>query len=132
MSYNFIKELQAKILVAEHDSAQSYASSGTRTVIWQTPSINTCSTYSAGVFTATVAGRFVITANLYKSSGSNIYLLVAKNGNTLTTCRQYAPAYNPTVSFLIQLAIGDTFSIQIYPLGTTSGYTGRLSVAVIP
>lgn len=121
--------MRPRYLQAQQTTGQSITSGADRLLQWDSPSVNTAGfTESSDVFTATVAGLYLVSFFHYNSYASvgNVILDVYKNGATysqLRTLKYTIPSYAVGLQFWIELAVGDTIAFYINQAGTGTSST---------
>ena len=110
-------------------SSQTLNSNNFTTIAYDTPGTNTgpAWSYSGGIWTCLIAGKYDIDAIIYASSNVAVELYINKNGTrryggSAVICIS-APYVHRTISF----AIGDTMYVESYAAGT--GPTLDVSIA---
>lgn len=101
-------------------SSQTLNTSDYKTILYDTPGVNTgpAWSYSSGTWTCLIAGVYDIDAIIYAASSVVVELYVNKNGTrryggSAVICSS-APSVRKTISF----GSGDTFYIEAYAAGT--------------
>ena len=121
--------MKPRYLQAQQTTGQSITSGADRLMQWDAPSVNTAGfTESSDVFTATVAGLYLVSFfhyNSYVSSGT-VVVDVYKNGATysqMRTVKTAIPSYGIGLQCWIELAVGDTIAFYVNQAGTGTSST---------
>ena len=124
MSHNALINRPADAYLQASATSETIGSSWTKK-LFGSPSVNTSGlTASSSVYTATVAGIYLIHFDHYEPSGSGIsYLGYTKNSGSIPTEQTGASQsgyISPLLAF-VELAVGDTVSISAYNFVCTNG-----------
>jgi len=119
-------------MAASKSASQTVNNGNIDALLYGTPSANTVGlTYSAGTWTATVAGWYDIEFQVTGSSASGQVMLY-KNGSAYDEASGTGFAFGMRLRSTIYLGVGDTFSARAYPQGAnTTLSTGSGSVGQI-
>jgi hypothetical protein len=111
-------DMPTKAVLEVAGAATTLGNSGV-TLLYGTPTTNTCFTYSAGTWTCTVAGRYRIEAGMYTLSDINLsQMWLLKNGTQVRNGTATNTGNNPTIAATIDLGVGDIFLIKGYSAST--------------
>lgn len=103
-------------------TGKAYSGGADRLIEVGTPTVNTAGfTISSHVFTATIAGLYLIKFNaaLSESASGTVILDCLKNGTTYSQIRtsRVATAYSFGFQFWVELAVGDTLAFYVQDTG---------------